>query len=229
MKKIVLSFSLLLLVTFTFGQTVNLGIKAGANLSTVATTVPLNGFIIDSQNKTGYQAGLIVDVGFKNFSIEPGLFFITKGEKFKEQYTDQAALYSVTASGSTKLNYFAIPVNVLYKLQAAPAVKFYTGGGPYLGFGLSGKGTAIVTSTQSGGGSSTTTINATHDIKFGNDETTDEYKNPDYGINFVAGVELNKRITIDLNYSLGLANLAWGQGYAARNRTLGLSVGYLFR
>lgn len=223
-----LSVCLLLLATFAFSQTVNLGIKAGGNLSTQSRMVPVSGFLIDDQNKTGYQAGVTADIGFEHISIEPGMFFITKGEKFRDQFTEPTLLYSETGTGFIKLNYLEVPVNVLYKLQAAPLVKIYAGGGPYFGFGLSGKGTTAVIATESGG-SSTTNTSANYNIKFGTDKTTDDYKNPDYGINFVAGVQLKKHYTIDLNYGLGLANLTWGQGYSIKNRTLGLSVGYLFR
>jgi hypothetical protein len=38
-----------------------------------------------------------------------------------------------------------------------------------------------------------------------------------------------KHFTIDLNYSLGLKNINWTSGSDLKNRTLGLSVGYLFR
>jgi hypothetical protein len=65
-------------------------------------------------------------------------------------------------------------------------------------------------------------------LSFGTD-TLRDYKNPDYGINFITGVELKKRFTIDLNYSLGFGNIRWGQGAKMQNRSMGLSVGYLFR
>lgn len=228
MRRLLLFFCLLLPAAIAFSQTVNFGIKAGGNFSNQSRAVPLSNFFIDDQNNPGFQAGIIANIGFKHFSIEPGAFFITKGEKFREDYSDPALLYRVVANGTIKLNYFEFPVNVLYKQQIAPTVKIYAGGGPYFGLGLSGKGTATLIATESGG-SSTTTTSSAHDIKFGSDQNTDDYKNPDYGINLVAGVELQKHFTVDISYALGLANLTWGQGYVIKNRTVGLSVGYLFR
>jgi hypothetical protein len=224
MNKLLLTFSLVLLTTFSFAQTFDFGIKAGVNLSTASVSGPPPVSIYDHpdhQYKTGFQAGVTADIGFQHFSIQPGLFFITKGEKFRE---DLAFLIggqpnSTYETVSTNFNYLELPVNLLYKLQAAPAVRIYAGGGPYLGYGLSGKTTVHVRGDE------------THDSQanapFGS-ENTSEYKSLDYGANFIAGVALKKHFTVDLNYSLGLRNIAWTPGNGLKNRTLGLSVGYLF-
>jgi hypothetical protein len=117
------------------------------------------------------------------------------------------------------LNYLELPVNLLYKIQVAPGTKIYAGGGPYLGYGLSGTTINHLTGSQ--------TSDYTGGVKFGSDEAKDDYKALDYGVNFTAGVELLKHFTIDLNYGLGLKNISWSPG-SAENRSLALSVGYLF-
>jgi hypothetical protein len=220
MNKLILTLSLVLLTTLSFAQSLNFGIKAGANLSTIAYSGSLPNITVDNKNGTGYQAGVIADIGFPQFTIQPALFFITKGGKYAEEFDytnfDQQT-YVTHVTGSTKYNYLELPVNFLYKLKAEPGVKIYAGGGPYVDYGLSG------TSTQHATGY--TTYDYSGNISFGSDPNKDD-KRINYGVNFIAGVELQKHFTVDLNYSLGLTSVAWG--ITDKNRTLGLSVGYLF-
>ena len=219
MYKLLLTFPLVLITTFSFAQTFDFGIKAGANLSTLPYDGSAPNFSFDHQNKIGFQAGVTADIGFQHFSIQPGLFFITKGEKFTENLSALTG-DDTHGTGSTKFNYLEVPVNLLYKLRAAPMLKIYAGGGPYLGYGLSGTTILHITTGS-------TTSNYQGGASFGSDNNN-EYKLLDYGINFIAGVQLKKHFTVDLNYSLGLRNISWSSGNDFKNRTLGLSVGYLF-
>jgi hypothetical protein len=217
MKKSILTFLLATATTFIFAQTINFGVKAGVNLSTITSSDGT--YHIDNKNTTGYHAGVIADIGFQQFSIQPGLFFITKGSSYPGLFADNTGN---TAKMTTilKLNYLELPVNVLYKLQALPGVRIYLGGGPYLGYGLSGSWKYPNPSGPLGSYSH-------RNVSFGTDTLLD-YKNPDYGINFITGVELKRRFTIDLNYSLGLGNIRWDQAAKIRNRSMGISLGYLF-
>jgi hypothetical protein len=222
MNKLLLTLSLVFLTTFSFAQTLNFGVKAGVNLSTISFTDPLPNYAFDAQNKTGFQAGVVANIGFQHFDIQPGLLFITKGQKFTEEesITLNSQNYSYHNTGSERFNYLELPVNLLYKIQVAPGTKIYAGGGPYLGYGLSGTTIDHLTGSQ--------TSNYTGGVTFGNDEAKDDYKLFDYGVNFTAGVQLIKHFTIDLSYALGLKNINWTPGGDLKNRSLALSVGYLF-
>jgi Outer membrane protein beta-barrel domain len=226
MNKLLLTISLALLTIFSFAQTFNLGVKAGANLSTTTFNTTIPSYILDTQNKTGFQVGFTEDINFQNLTIQPGLFFITKGEKFTGEYNVSNTLQFLDyhQTGSNKFNYLEVPVNVLYKMQASSTVKIHAGGGPYIGYALTGS-----TNMQTEGMAIsyfTTDYHGSLDI--GSDKTKDEYKLFDYGANFITGIELKKHYTIDLNYSLGLRNIVWAPEDNTKNRSLGLSVGYLF-
>jgi hypothetical protein len=224
MNKLLLTLTLVLLTTFSFAQTFNYGIKAGLNLSTTAFNVSYPNYVVDPQNKTGFRVGVVGDITFQHFIIQPGLLFITKGYKFSDEfsYSNNYQSYSYHQTGSEKFNYLELPVNLLYKIQATPTAKIYAGGGPYTGYALSGSTTSQTTGSQ--------TSDYHGNLTFGNDHTKDDFKLFDYGVNFIAGIELKKHYTIDLNYSLGLRNIDWttDDNINIKNRSLGLSVGYLF-
>lgn len=208
MKKLLLTLCLVsATMTISFAQSFNFGIKAGLNLSNQSVNPP-NPW--STKNLTGFHAGVIADIAIKNVSIQPGIFFTTKGEITLEnlkQLTGQGGTYDA----KEVLNYIEVPVNLLYKIKATPAVKIYFGGGPYLAYGISGHG------TEAG-------AFPIYTVHF----DSNGYKNPDYGVDFVAGVELFKKLLIDVNYDLGLGNLSRVNDVTIRNRVIGVSVGYLF-
>ncbi|HTD97879.1 MAG TPA: porin family protein [Mucilaginibacter sp.] len=202
MKKVLLTLFLITTTAIAFAQTVTFGIKGGINMAT--QTFINQGTSYPNQYKSGFQLGGIADFTFKNFAIQPGIFFITKGKK----ETNLVTTFSST------LNYIEVPVNLLYKLHAAPDLVVYFGGGPFLGYGLGG--------TQTDGQEKTK-------ITFDDDHFNVLYKNPDYGLNFIAGAEFGKHILLDAGYSLGLANIAYDSSVMEKNRVITVGVGYMFR
>ncbi len=217
MKRILL----VLLITFaaynTFAQSIHIGIKGGLNLSRFSYYSP---YIVYRPNDMtpGFHIGGIVNFAFKNIGIQSGLQFTTAGD----QYTYQTFNANQSSAGSatyvTTLNYIQLPVNIVYQLHIDKGTSLHFGAGPYLGYGVSGK--------LSNG-------NSTTDIKFTNDPPNIfsyelRNKNPDYGVNFLAGLQLKNNIIIDAGYGLGLANLTYGSA-SQYNRVLSFSVGYMFR
>jgi hypothetical protein len=109
-------------------------------------------------------------------------------------------------------SFIEIPVNVVYKFGSG-SIKFFLNAGPYFAYGIGGK-------TKYGGESA--------NIKFGSGDN-DDLKPLDFGLNLGAGVEINNFI-ISAHYELGLANLvpAPTDNAEAKNRVIGISIGYLF-
>ncbi|MDB5137945.1 MAG: PorT family protein [Mucilaginibacter sp.] len=213
MKNLFLTICLTAITAFTFAQSIKFGVKAGFNMSTQSLSKddPLSGF--KYQYTTGFNAGVILDIDFKNFSLEPGVSFTTKGEKRPSQQLPAnfsgPAGYNAPQATFT-LDYIEASFNAFYNIHVAPGAIIHLGGGTYLGNGIAASATGLKAS-------------------FNNDPNAAiHYKNPDYGVNFIAGVKLKKKILIDLGYSLGIADVSPNSS-SLKNRVASLSVGYLFR
>nr|WP_262497486.1 porin family protein [Mucilaginibacter gotjawali] len=196
---------LLFSTAFTFAQTINYGIKAGLNLSTLSLTGP--GFTNYGKYLPGFNAGGIVNIEFSNFTIQPGLFYSTKGEQITLLFVDANQQNPQKATLTYRLNFIELPINFLYKIVKLQDGNLHIGGGPYLGYGISANSSINGTNTS---------------LSY-----SKYYRNPDYGINFIVGAEFINKFIVDAGYGLGFANL--GGGSTPQNRVFSFSVGYLFR
>jgi hypothetical protein len=220
MKKLVLTLLVAIVANAAFSQSINFGIKAGVNFANQALNNPASSNL---NNYTGFHAGAILDITLKNISIQPGILFSTKGFTTKSQLVNANQQNVGFYTSKNVLDYVEIPVNILYKWSTPPLGKLFVGGGPYFGYGLSGK----VSATNGSEKYLAPSQNPNIDLHFGSGDG--DYKNPDYGFNFLAGIELKHNILVDVNYGLGLGNLTHVDGVRINNRVLGVSVGYLFR
>ncbi|CAN5507215.1 porin family protein [soil metagenome] len=210
MKKLIFTLTLLTFTAFSFGQSVNFGIKAGINLSSLTRSG--FGYEFGTGNLTGFHIGGIADFKFRRFSIQPGLFFTTKGEKISGLMPNLTG-GSQPFTAKTTLDYIEVPVNFIYRIPVHHAAVYF-GGGPYFAYGISA-------SYLLNGQSYPATFGTVYNKGL-------NFKNPDYGISFIAGVQLKNKFIIDAGYGLGLANLSYGTG-RLENRVISFSVGYLFR
>ena len=211
MRKTLLTFLFIIPSLFVFGQAVHFGFKAGASLSN--QSINSLGTAIKSNYLIGFHAGAVLDIDFDDFSIQPGVFYSTKGYKYNQALSNGGQTVQKPIVGTIQLNYLEAPLNALYKVEVSRKVKAYFGGGAYLCYGLSG--TYSVQNQKS-------------DVSFTKAIEGYQYKNPDYGLNGVIGAQIAKNVVIDANYSLGLNNLSYYQGSTIHNRSIGVSVGYLF-
>ncbi|MDP9077878.1 MAG: PorT family protein [Bacteroidota bacterium] len=221
MKKIFLLAGLLIAFSGAFAQTITYGIKGGLNLTQVPVQSTTFG-VSSSSDKylAGFHIGGLVDIGFESFSIQPGIFYTTKGGNTDANIDIDfgGQQFTGTAKVKTKLNYLEVPVNFIYKVPAGDGKVFF-GAGPYIGYGLSGN--ASVTSNVNG-----QTATQNQDVKFGNGDG--EIKNPDFGFNILAGYELPMGVTLNAGYGQSFAGSSNTSG-KVKNQGFQFSVGYFFR
>lgn len=194
-KKLLLILSLIAFSFASKAQT-RLGFKGGVNFANV--TISSSGFSISPGSITSFHVGGVLESRLSDrIVVQPNLLFSQKG-------------YSAEVSGfsSTKatLNYLELPVNFLYE-----ASDYFTiGGGPYLGYALSGKSVSNGVST---------------DVEFGDGG---QMKRADFGLNLTAGYEILDGLIISANYSFGLANISNEANSTAKNKVIGISITKLF-
>lgn len=202
---------------------IKFGIKAGAVFSNIVSS----GSEETADVNTSFYVGGIVDIPVSEiFSIQPGLSFIGKGAKEKEnsQITINGNTNSASQGGKLNPFYLEIPVNFIANFQAGKG-KFFVGAGPYYAFGITGK--AKSTSTVIVNGNITTTTED-KDIKFGNNADSN-LKRGDFGINILAGYQLKSGLNIHAGYGLGLSNIVPDSfGFKAKNRVFSVGLGYSF-
>ncbi len=180
-------------------------LKGGVNFSNISTTS--DGSVNNANTLTTFNVGFIGDIPLADvFSIQTGLYLNGKGSKTESYFgANQSADYY-----KVKFNplYLELPANFVIKFPMDNASRFYAGAGPYIAMGIGGK----VTGTQNFAG-----VTSTYEknIQFNNDDpTTSEQEDAsvnklrrfDYGVNFLAGVEVN-RLMLGVGYQLGLAKI----------------------
>jgi hypothetical protein len=209
MKKCLLLLCFTSIAGLSFAQSVSFGVKAGVNFSKLTTSS--SGISVTSATLTGFHVGAVADVGLGSWSLQPGLLFSTKGGSYGNG----------SSNGSLKLtlNYIEVPVNLLYNIPVGVG-KVFIGAGPYVGLGVSGKGTTTGSATSSGSGTETT------NITFGSGPN--DTKNPDYGINILGGMRFTSGLSLSAGYGIGLANLSNDNSGTIKNNVLSFSVGYFF-
>jgi len=199
---------LIIVVAFTmttksFAQA-KYGVKAGLNLANISEKSSAGSGNEGKTSKIGFHFGGTAEFpASEAVSVQTGLLFSSKGYKISLE----------GGSGSLNVNYLEIPINTIYKIEIGSS-KLCLSAGPYLAYAVSG-------SAKFG--------DLELDVNIGSDDT-DTFKALDYGLNIGAGVELNDKITIGLQYGIGLANISsyTGYGTSAKNNVFGISVGYMF-
>ncbi len=198
--------AVMIATTGAFSQVkLSLGFEAGLNLANANITPT-----VTTSGKTGFLVGGLLDINFsRNFSVVPGVRFITKG--YVQSFTD-ANGNNITET--VNLNYLEIPVLLRVEFPLTE-VKPYIFAGPELGFNMS------ATADDVGGGQSTST------------DVSTNVSGTDFGLLFGGGVGFKVTSKIDLfasfGYSLGLSNILKNNTNATiKNTGIQLTAGAMF-
>jgi hypothetical protein len=206
-------FALLFSLNLSGQQKSRFGIKTGMNVAWQSNNLEwFEGKPLISMHITGFTEVQLTERLF----MQPGISLQGKGVS-----TDSGIQND--AWQRTNLTYVEIPINLLYKFAKTSRGNFFIGGGPYAGLGISGKeenGSANV---------------------FRGIDGSNGYGNTDYGINLLVGTELSSRLSLSLQQSIGLDNVA-PEPYTVpgpadgpvlingtiKNRVASFSIGYRF-
>ncbi|MCK9156837.1 MAG: PorT family protein [Paludibacteraceae bacterium] len=122
MKKIIISFVLLMTTVCAHADIFNLGVKGGVNFSTIG----IDGFS-DNSYRVGFNAGMVTSINLPivGLGIQAEALYTVKGCDVPLMGEDYAM----------KLGYVEVPVYLRWKFNL-PIVKPYIGVGPYLGYAV---------------------------------------------------------------------------------------------
>lgn len=177
--------------------------QGGLNLANITNTN--SGGTEDNAILPTFNAGLMGRFGLsKTVDLESGILLTGKGSK-AETYFNGGNDYV-----KAKFNplYVEVPLNLVVNIPLASSTKLFVNAGPYAAIGVGGKSKL---DTKIG----VLTSSSERDIKFNDDDpftseqenaAYDKLKRFDYGLNFGAGLDLNK-ILLKANYGMGLAKI----------------------
>ena len=136
MKKILLTVSFLACVVVTFGQTLDFGVKAGFNTSSIAGS--LNNVSSSFKSRSGSNIGIFARLGGSKLYLQPELLYATKNSSF-----DATVSLGQTSTNTIKIHTIQIPVLLGYKLLDLKLASIRAFTGPAGSFVTSGSITNI--------------------------------------------------------------------------------------
>lgn len=201
-------------------------IKGGVNFANIS--IKENGGTDDNNMLVGFHVGLQGDLPFLGFlSIQPGIFFSTKGSKTQTGSPSDANYFKAT----TNPMYVEIPVNAVFKAPITEQTNFFVGAGPYIAMGIAGKNKVDYKIANA-------SFHSEKNIEWTSDENSSDplanlgysrMRRFDYGLNGTAGVEGNKAI-VSVNYGYGLSKLRPDSKNSVndnnKHRVISITVGF---
>jgi len=203
-------------------EKISYGIKAGVNVATYSFSDEDEYYDNELKKRPAFSfhIGGLVDVPIAPaFSLQGGLTLSGKG--YRETWSGEDEFDGTYYEGSFRENIMVleIPVNAVYKTG-----QFFFGAGPYVAYALSGKwkekfeedfGDGDVEKDEESG-----------KVVFSGESA---YRTrTDFGINLLAGYQLNTQLNISAGYGFGIKDIHPGPDWSGKNRVISLSVGYMF-
>jgi hypothetical protein len=212
------------------------------------TSVSLHGNILSSKisetysedegvpmkSRIGYKGGVTANFPVSGtFSIMPQLSYVSKGAKvdFSETIDLLGMSYSYTAKGFMRMSYLELPVHFVYNKEMVNGKKFFLGVGPSVSLGLGGKGKLHLIENFDGDKEET---NFDIKVKFDGKENTDDelavehYKRTELGLSVIGGLQLNDKLSVNLQFNQGISNINTSKNSKDKTRTyyFGLGLGF---
>jgi len=181
MKKILLILTILI-STLSYSQ--NFGFHFGINLSTQLDKDKVQ----NNSKELNYKSVYGLNIGFDyKTSLSESLFFLTGISYYQNGFENDELIFpgGKYLAKEAQLNYLKIPLNLLLESQKTigPNLKF----GGYISYLIGGEYKVSDYSSDT--------------------PLDNEYQNIDYGLTLGIGLKINK-FTVDLDYDLGLNNVA---------------------
>ncbi len=229
LKQSLFVLALIAIINTAEAQT-KFGINAGVNFSKVKTQAE-NGNIENTDAVPGFQLGFAADIPVIGaFYIQPGILYASRG--FKQE---RGGFFGYGTNFKVKVEYFEVPVNILYKPKLW-GNHLFVGAGAYVGFGRGGNwqsDTDVVVGGDMVIGNRGDVIFRNDGWEGGNLESYTYGRPVDYGANFLLGYEFLGKVTLQLNAQFGMANLQPRYGDfqpdgKINNSAIGISLGYKF-
>jgi hypothetical protein len=198
----------------------NISIKAGLTMADISMSD--NSGATDQYNKMkkNVHFGIFMDRKMNDLiSFETGLMFDQKGTK---------QIFSSggnTMTNLVSLSTLNLPISLKIGLDASEDIRIFGKIGGYGGYNL---GASLTTEVLDNAG--VMLSNTTNDLQIGTDAAAgDQIKPVDFGAAFGAGIQY-KRLSFEVGFDMGLANLATDQssGENYKNKELKFSLGYHF-
>jgi hypothetical protein len=217
---LILSAPLAMAQSSTNGK-ISLGILGGVNLQNL-TGKDNNGDKLENDMLTGFHAGVNLQMPIApEMYFQPGILFSTKGAK--NSYG--------SLTGTYKLTYIELPLNVVYKGALGNGF-IMVGFGPYVGYAIGGKSSLNDETT-----SIEKNILFKNNVEAGDPYLTAYMKRFDAGGNIFAGFEMAGGLFIQLDTQFGMINInpkdnrfiqEFSDKLSVKNTGFGLSLGYRF-
>lgn len=198
----------------------NLGARIGVNTSNRTISNSVASIWNHNAWGTGFDAGAVCDINFKNFiSVQPGFFYESRSGAFTYQntaYTPTGDPYVKTQIGKGREYLFTIPVVASFHFNILDELRWNVDCGPYLQIKL--KSTfdhkfQYPEATVSGG------------IEYFDDVRTAKC---DFGFKFGTGLDIYQHYYIGVHYLAGFLN-AWNPGkLGGHNKEWLFTIGYNF-
>jgi hypothetical protein len=200
-----------------------LGIKFGANLSTVS------GDDLDSDFLFGYHIGGFAEINFSDkLTFAPEMLFSIQGYQSSISETIEFGGFSTSAEGEEelRLSYLNFPLMMRYNITES----LFAEAGPQIGFLMGAKlESSSESSIESPGfdedGESITITEVVQETTELN--VRDRYNDIDFGVSLGAGGHITDNFLISLRYYLGLSEIdSTNMGFS--NQVIMLSFGFRF-